>query len=267
MVEPAALEFDKIGRLDRTGPDGTYFVAPHPSAARCVDVEDGPHAPFGPPDSAHAYLNALVEASHRRHGVGAEWNMLQLFVGALPDAPFTLGHPDNNSQNIFVDDAGRGPRPLGALAYPSWLTLDWDPIMYDGHKARAHQDTEDDLRRYRQVYVDAVGAAAMEAAAAVTRNSHVLSALRMAISDEIVTYSILFHLGKYVFSSEMLTFRAMEAIEHSGWLLAVWQREPDVTHAGTPGLDDGASDASEVQGHSEGVSGVVENAREEKPAV
>lgn len=98
-----------------------------------------------------------------------------------------------------------------------WLTIDWDPMMYDPEGRAGSSDSEEDLWRYRQMYEDAVGAASGGTLACVTRNSYVPACLEMAIASELVSTGILFHLGKYVFGLGLLTLDVLGGIEHSGW--------------------------------------------------
>ncbi|KAJ7151129.1 hypothetical protein C8R46DRAFT_1123364 [Mycena filopes] len=73
--------------------------------------------------------------------------LLRTFTGMLLDpaldgAPFFLSHPDLNYQNILVDEEGNVtglidwddtcvvPRQCAFARYPSWITRDWDPLMY-----------------------------------------------------------------------------------------------------------------------------------------
>ncbi|KAI0645128.1 kinase-like protein [Trametes meyenii] len=234
MAELATLEFDKIGRLDRAGPDGSFFVGPFPSQSALFIGDEGSQIEFGPFQTTHEFQTALLNCRRRKQD-SAVLALLQMFVGALPEAcydapPFAFDHPDFDIQNIFVDDhTGRVvglidwdgvatmPLQLGALAYPNFLTIDWDPAMYDGHKNLPHYDTEDDLRRYRAIYTAAMSAASGGKYASATRNSHVVGVLQMALNNYIVTHTILFHLGIYVFGSEVLTLSILEAIEHAGW--------------------------------------------------
>lgn len=235
MVELATLEFDKIGRLDRVQPDGPYFIAPFPEAAGMFGDGKGPGGELGPFSSVHEYFMALLEARRARNGNNSMLALLQMYVGALVDprydsAPFHLGHPDLEIQNIIVDNetgkvaalidwdgVGIGGRQIHALSYPLWLTVDWDPTMYEPQKCLAECDSEEDLRRYRQMYEDAISAASGGTLALVTRNSHIPVCLEMAITSELITAGMVFHLGKYVFGSSILALDVLEGIEHSGW--------------------------------------------------
>lgn len=239
MVELSKHEFDHIGRLDRTEPGGTYHVVPFP-AHSIFDHDFKPSKPqFGPFISTHTFLRTVLE----EHWNGADCSLpvkalvaiLQMYLGIIPDArydgaPFVLGHPDLDSQNIILDDAGdvvafidwdgiaTYPRQIGALAYPSWLTVDWDPLMYDGYKKKPHYDTEEDLHTYRKMYSDAVDAASGGTLGDVVRNSHVVAALAIAVFSPMLLGGIVMHVGKYVFGEQRFTATLMVSIEDGLWL-------------------------------------------------
>ncbi|KAI0369067.1 hypothetical protein BV20DRAFT_1021606 [Pilatotrama ljubarskyi] len=244
MTQLAGLEFDKIGRLDRVGPDGPYVVVPFPSE----DDPDEPREAHGPFDSTQAYLSALLaerrETETDAYGL-AQCALLQMFIGAVPEpryarAPFALGHPDYNAQNIFVDDTGKvvglidwdgvciEPRQLGALGYPIFLTLDWTPALY-------HAD-QDKMHRYRQMYTEAIRVASGGKLDAVVRNSHILQKLCIAASTSFGTQSTVIRLSEYVFGSRDLMRDVLEGLEHGSWLtslpdeiavVAVWPEPVD----------------------------------------
>ncbi|KAI9067455.1 hypothetical protein FKP32DRAFT_1588556 [Trametes sanguinea] len=231
MVELARLGFDKIGRLDRTEPDGPYHVGPFPpdwdSTAQEATEATGPFS------SAHAFLSDQI-SSLRRKEDSRELALLQLFSGALSDprfdeAPFVFGHPDFDSQNIFIDNSGRVvglidwdgvsvmPRQLGALTYPTWITVDWDPTVYDGYKELPNHDTEEELHAYREMYTRSIRAASGGRLHEVTRNSHIAANLRLGIGSVVSRVGILFRLGEFIFCNQDGTYRVLKAIERSGW--------------------------------------------------
>jgi hypothetical protein len=96
----------------------------------------------------------------------------ELFLSALPDhtldgPPFILFHPDFDSQNVLVGEDGTimgiidwdnvytSPRQGAAVAYPSWLTVDWDPLFYGWSKdassvINAGYDLPTELVKYRE---------------------------------------------------------------------------------------------------------------------
>ncbi|KZT24278.1 hypothetical protein NEOLEDRAFT_1179522 [Neolentinus lepideus HHB14362 ss-1] len=227
MSELGSLEFDKIGRLDRVEPGGPYFIAPFPSRVALNDALDGPDGEMGPFSNLHEYLGTLLAERRKRYD-SPRLAALSILLGSLPDprydsAPFIFNHPDFDSQNIFVDEGTAEvsamidwdgvavvPRQLGALTYPAWITVDWDPIMYRLYKQKPHYDTEDDLHGYRTMYT-----ALSQAQADVTRNSHVVSAIACAITEEHTTADIVHHLFNFVFGSSM--FEALMGLENAPW--------------------------------------------------
>lgn len=95
MTELAALEFDKIGRLDWDSTSGVHRIVPFPDElAFMVEVQghkepDAP-VPAGPFDTAHSFLSYLL--SIRRHASDTPMlAVLQLFLSALTDS--TLDGP------------------------------------------------------------------------------------------------------------------------------------------------------------------------------
>ncbi|KAI5460442.1 hypothetical protein BGZ63DRAFT_404912 [Mariannaea sp. PMI_226] len=106
--------------------------------------------------------------------------LLQQLISWIPNPtgmdPFVLSHPDSDIQNFIVSEDGelRGiidwdgiaalPRTLGNESYPSWLTRDWDPMMY-GYKEPTEdgveieglwEDSPETLAHYRAVYKDII---------------------------------------------------------------------------------------------------------------
>lgn len=127
---------DHQAMLDRLQPDG----------------EDEPTATFevGPLKSQSDYFHCSIdrlEAPPDKFSRGFH-KVLRLLLAWIPytdrveQTPFVLTHPDFDIQNIIVSADGelRGvidwdgvaaePSCFGNERYPSWLTRDWDPIMY-----------------------------------------------------------------------------------------------------------------------------------------
>ncbi|KAF8213563.1 kinase-like domain-containing protein [Mycena galopus ATCC 62051] len=145
MSQLRVLEFPSIGSLDLDPSTNSHVVVPE-----IIPPSDDTDATvWGPYNTVHAYLMHAIErkttSTEPRHKVSL-W-LLRLFAGALPDhsldgPPFVLSMPDFNFQNIFVNDNGEvtglidwdgitvGPRQGGYARYPSWITRDWDPLMY-----------------------------------------------------------------------------------------------------------------------------------------
>lgn len=239
MVELAKHEFDQIGCLDHTEPDGPYHVVPIPASCLFNDDVKPSKPEYGPFTSADTYLRtSLDEHCKGTDSIIAQSSlvtMLRMYLAILPDArfdgaPFVLGHPDFDSQNIILDDSGNiaafidwdgiatQPRQLGALTYPSWLTVDWDPLMYAAYKENPHCDTEADLHAYRKLYSDAVDALSGGAFGDAVRNSHVVSTLAIAVFQPMTRSEIVTHIGKYFFGSGEFPWDIVIRIEGGSWL-------------------------------------------------
>ncbi|TFK53131.1 hypothetical protein OE88DRAFT_1608098, partial [Heliocybe sulcata] len=235
MAELASLEFEKIGRLDSTEQGDSHFVGPFPSRhALCRTTRLlSPDSQIGPFESTHAYLSLPLD-ERRRSRDNELLAVLSLLLAGLPDPrfdapPFVLGHPDFDSQNVFIseetaelsamidwDGVAVLPRQLGALTYPAWLTVDWNPIMYSSYKEQQHCDTEEELHEYRAMYTEAMRTLSAEYAEA-TRNSHILSTLAIAVAEEFTTGAIVYHLGKFAFGSRLLMYDLLEGIKRAPW--------------------------------------------------
>jgi aminoglycoside phosphotransferase (APT) family kinase protein len=105
--------------------------------------------------------------------IGQE-KLLRLFIDCITqlvaeDDTFVLTHPDFGLQNFIVspegdlvgvidwEDVTVWPKSLGNMRYPSWLTRDWDPVMYgyeDGELLPnvEREDSPATLALYREVY-------------------------------------------------------------------------------------------------------------------
>ncbi|KAI0359523.1 hypothetical protein OH77DRAFT_1571028 [Trametes cingulata] len=281
MTELAGLEFDKIGRLDRNDDDGSHFISPFPSGLALVSDDDGPHEEFGPFNSTREYYRALValRRSLEQDARGKAWCALaQMFVDALPDprydsAPFTFDHPDFNTQNIFVDDTGRvvgiidwdgvsiQPRQIGALCYPAFVTLDWNP-------GRSDVDAEE-MHRYREMYTEAIRVASNGKLDAVVRNSHISLCVCACAASGLDARMALIRLGEYVFGSATVTLDVLEGLEHGSWLTSppdevarvkLWHGPDDDTSSKATdesGDDTKAGNASNVNVWVQRISGWV----------
>ncbi|KAI4518882.1 kinase-like domain-containing protein [Schizophyllum commune] len=228
MAQLASLEFDQIGSL-QVHDDGSYHICPFLALRDLLPDHPDGDAPFGPFSSTRAFMFALLKKA-REVDDSSSFSLLELLLGSLLEhqfdgAPFHLSYPDFDSQNVFVDDKGEVtglidwdgvgvyPRQLGALTYPSWLTVDWDPVMYEMYKAQPNFDSEDELHRLRSVYCDALDEVSEGRFGAVARNSHVVQALYSAITQRGFRSSIVHHLAKYIFGSQSLAFDVEDALE------------------------------------------------------
>src|SRR5271170_4985010 len=78
---------------------------------------------------------------------------------------FVLAHPDLNVQNILVFEVGTFtalidwdnvhtvPRCIGYSRYPSWITTDWNPLMYRyGRPACRIENSPEEMDYFRKIY-------------------------------------------------------------------------------------------------------------------
>ncbi|KDR73171.1 hypothetical protein GALMADRAFT_212641 [Galerina marginata CBS 339.88] len=149
MSQLQTLEFPSIGSLYYDVKSKSHIVGP--LLPSFDDIENGDTATRGGPyNSVHVYLLSEIArqiSSAPSMGHKVSLALLRMFSGALPDEtldgpPFVLSMPDFNYQNVFVDNDGNvtglldwdgmvvGPRQGGYARYPSWITRDWDPLLY-----------------------------------------------------------------------------------------------------------------------------------------
>ena len=242
MVELSTLEFDKIGCLDWDDTARLHHVVPFPdSSAFFVGVpseEKYDEGPTGPFDTAHSFLSFLL-STRRRIADSPMLAVLQVFLSALPDntldgPPFVLYHPDLDSKNVLVNEDGViigiidwdnvhiGPRQGAAAAYPSWLTVDWDPLYYGWSKkaspeANSDYDSPAELAKYRKAYLAAIHRASAGKLTDITRNFHVWITLSIAICNGTATSKIVDHLSKFIFGSGLLGYEVEEGIRRGVW--------------------------------------------------
>jgi len=148
------ITFPKIGSLELDD-DGVLGVGPIlPSWKNILDQPDRDYDSWvlpGPFVSVHAFLSTIIAQQTTcapLRGYQIQLTLLRMFALSLPDPslddpPFVLSMPDFNFQNIFVTEDGKVsclidwdgieavPIQGGYARYPSWITRDWDPLMYD----------------------------------------------------------------------------------------------------------------------------------------
>lgn len=186
MSELHRFSFDQIGSLSPeldVGPD-VYMAFDQDKLFEGEDMF-GHAQERGPFNSA---MDDLLEGFEEPEAVDGQLNQLHgehallgLALHSLPlllhlNGPFALGHPDFNYQNIFVDEEGNitaiidwdgtciTTRALAFARYPSWITRDWDPVMYqygdeyDDHadEGPGKEDSPAQLLQYRQEYANAL---------------------------------------------------------------------------------------------------------------
>ena len=239
MSQLHSLHFDKIGSLV-LGADGTSLkvdamVETNLSWDMMSEGEIWPTASLsGPFGSTKEYLLSMLydpeEVPEVRRHIKVDIAILREAIDSIPktlDTPqsFSLGHPDYNYQNILTDDEGEitgiidwdgvetCPRALGFAGYPSWITRDWDPAMYDYAKElpdpdnQAYQeDSPEQLISYRRKYATAMADQNLPEDAYSpndTRLSHLVEAISIAVSNTMCRESILGVLLEYAFDKKM----------------------------------------------------------------
>ncbi|KAI5858522.1 kinase-like domain-containing protein [Tricharina praecox] len=215
--EIGSLKFDEKGDFSGVGPvisqtEGDIF---HPE----FDMIDGnqtirwpPASAYGPFRTAKSFLLAGVEALDAEKGLSpvarkqrtADIAVLHFAIESIPERlslddgdSFIVAHPNLDAPNILVDDDGNitgvidwdgvqtMPRGYGFSCYPSWITRDWDPIMY-GCSEPGYEDTPETLSRYRQAYASAfqdVNLPSCDYIPDETRLSHIYEAIYIAASS------------------------------------------------------------------------------------
>ncbi|KAK1764834.1 hypothetical protein QBC33DRAFT_546159 [Phialemonium atrogriseum] len=152
----------------------------------------------GPYDSTIGYLqeHRAPENAKSPWGIAAA-KIIDVVAPSLPVRgtvdDFVLSIPDFDSQNIMVDQMGNltgiidwdlaqtVPRCVGYCRYPSWITRDWDPLMYGWPKMRKSENSPDELDAYRQYYNEKLGEALQWAGDwGFTKKSHVREAVWIA---------------------------------------------------------------------------------------
>ncbi|KAI9067454.1 hypothetical protein FKP32DRAFT_261680 [Trametes sanguinea] len=79
MVQLSSLPFNRIGRLVSTRSDGSTVVGPFPSLNDMFFIFEAPHEEFGPFDTTHEYLSALLRVRRRAYDSPA-LALFQLFI-------------------------------------------------------------------------------------------------------------------------------------------------------------------------------------------
>lgn len=147
MSELKILEFDKIGSLYYDEATEIYSVGPTiPSYEEILDGYLTTRATY---QTTHTYLLGEIR---RQMSTNTDEDrklflaLMRVFAGFIPDhhfdeQPFVLSSPAIHLHSVFVDDDCKitaitewdslfvGPREGGYAKYPTWITLDWDPIV------------------------------------------------------------------------------------------------------------------------------------------
>lgn len=229
MSELNKLQFSKIGALYFSEDGNFSHVGEMVEVERDITDEEenwGRASTRGPFDTVESWLTRNWEdlAEERAEWRKAELAILRLAVESIPSSlslngHFALGHPDFNYQNIFVGDDGEitgivdwdnvrmQPRSLGFARYPSWITRDWDPVMYgyDVPGSR-EEDSPEALLRYRQEYATAFAKLQLPESAYFkqdTELSHLIEAIDIAVGDAICRSGIVQKLLTHAFKSHV----------------------------------------------------------------
>ncbi|SPO00762.1 uncharacterized protein DNG_03510 [Cephalotrichum gorgonifer] len=153
----------------------------------------------GPYDTTSAYLREHSAARDENNLWGvAEAKLLDIVVPCLtagynPDEGIVLSVPDLDSQNVLVDEEGNItgiidwdqvqtlPRCIGYCRFPSWITRDWDPLMYGWPKMKESENSPEELEGYREHFDREMGAAlGWKGDWVYTKKSHIREAVWIA---------------------------------------------------------------------------------------
>ncbi|KAH7930416.1 hypothetical protein BV22DRAFT_1191246 [Leucogyrophana mollusca] len=255
MAQLKILEFPAIGSLEEAPGDLPRVGPLLPSLDEITENEEPSMlVPRGPYTTVHSYIMSeistqIASAPSPDHKVSLA--LVRMFASALLDEtldepPFVLSVPDFDYQNIFVDDDGNvtgiidwdgvivGPRQGGYARYPSWITRDWDPLMYgypmdepspqeesdeeeedgsekpgsEGRQVPPREELQEDspevLQQFRDEYLAAYKAVDPEGAR-MTRHSHICEAIQIAVSMPFCRGHIIERLSRYVFGADANT--------------------------------------------------------------
>ncbi len=224
QLQLTSFRFDKIGSLQFT--DGT---ANQPTIGPCYKWDEGKSGderygkritvtPFGPFHTSQSFLRYCLDhdSDNKRHmwSVGAR-QLVGMMIPCLPRPPenqretFVLSLPDFDSQNVMTDESGSltgiidwdnvqtNPLFLGYSCFPSWITTDWDPLMYcptyDGC------NSPEELKRYRHRYNNEMRKWLHGNGDSIfTAESHIFEAVEIAAKNPDCRVSIVSNIVKHV---------------------------------------------------------------------
>lgn len=185
MSQLQRFHFDKIGSLQFEGDTsrGTASIGPcysydqpnfidNPSQEYYLKVDDQ----SGPFDTSRSNYESRLEDSSITNDKPCPTGLTKLASLTIPYLPssisessakpdretFVLALPDFDSQNVMVNERGEltgfidwdlvqtQPRFVGYTIFPSWITRDWDPIMYGPDVTE--ENTPEELEQYRRRY-------------------------------------------------------------------------------------------------------------------
>ncbi|KAL1842907.1 hypothetical protein VTK73DRAFT_2971 [Phialemonium thermophilum] len=201
MAQLSAFAFDKIGSLCGDSPDAIPL-------GPCFDWDEKDDGTIGvdasgPFDSTDDYLREHFQLRNSKSEWGvAEDKLIVVIKSCLPvhnpGEGFVLCPPDFDAQNILTDSDGNVtgiidwdlvqtlPRCVGYSRYPSWITRDWDPLMYGWPHLKDTENSPEELERYREHYCRALGAAlAHRGDWSYTKKSHIWEAGWIALLNTV----------------------------------------------------------------------------------
>ena len=253
------LLFDTKGNVAGIGPVATIDDSVNFSTSTICDLDEPPIREVGPFLDSKTYI---FDQLMKKQDPTSRWDLgilrlLRVFVNWIPfdqwkrDPDFVLSHPDLNHQNILVSEEGalRGlidwdgvaavPRCIGCEAYPSWLTRDWDPTMYNFNCEIGElvipdgcpENTPEELEFYREMYATFIDARLSKEVAEpktsetgsivksnpesydnVTRNSLLMDSLVIAADEPICAPGILEHIFDEITRLTAASWRVATAI-------------------------------------------------------
>lgn len=191
--------FDKIGSLIPNDLDEGYHIGPCFGFDEADDgtlsiTSSGPH--LDTMSFLKHYWAPTSEGSS--FGVGAA-KVLEEVLPLIPahDPNYVLALPDFDSQNIIADEQGNitgiidwdnvqtVPSFIGCLRYPGWITRDWDPLMYGWPHYVDKENSPDELRKYRELYLKEIKQSLISQGVnwRITEKSHIFEAFWIAASN------------------------------------------------------------------------------------
>lgn len=192
--------FDKIGSLIPNDLGDGHQIGP------CFDFEEADDESLritssGPHPDTISFLKQYWAPTNEgsSFGIGAA-KVLEEILPLMPvhDSTYALALPDFDSQNIMADEQGNitgiidwdnaqtVPDFMGCLRYPSWITRDWDPLMYGWPHFVDTENSPDELHKYRGYYLEEMKQALISQGVKdyrLTEKSHIFEAFWIAASS------------------------------------------------------------------------------------
>ena len=192
----------------------------------------GPHSTF-----LESLWDAFDEHEDMHVNQRADIPILRMAIKSMPhylteDRNFYLNFCDFNYQNILVDDqchitgfidwddTQSEATAAGYARFPSWITRDWDPIMYDYDEgaplkgASANESSPGTLSRYRKHYASEFikhAESFEDYDPRMTTLSHIVEAIRLAVTSTTNRSDIVSKLLEHAFDNKV-PFRYAEYV-------------------------------------------------------